>query len=485
MTRWYEGGLVRTWHLQIGHVLKQHRIVFWALVLWVATLTGKYTAVAVVAQRWLVIGMLAVLVLVWRDHVIRVAAVVFVAGLVNGATAWWVTDPPVTGRCEGVATFVDDPDIRNNNVSAVIKLHGVRYRAVAYARVSRKLTSRLMGEQVFVSGTCSPITGRFRDWDRQRHILGRMSIDEVREEFSSGSPLYRSANRLRRHIVDGISPMHPADQALFTGLVMGDDREQPRSMINSFRASGLSHLCAVSGQNVAYVLGAAGIFLRSRRLFMRLILTCTLLAWFVVLTRAEPSVVRAAVMAGIVAFAFTVGREAKTQQVLGITVLSLLCIDPMMARSVGFMLSTAATAGLAWLLPVTSRLVGQGPVRNVVAATLAATAGTAPISFYFFHHVPVVSMLANPVAVPIAGAVMLVGLPASLVLAFLPGPLQMAIAYLIEIPVRALWWIAIVCDAISPSGAWNVVCWFGLIVWCVRRYRRNHPAGKGEIFESR
>jgi competence protein ComEC len=445
--------------------------VVWALTLWVATLLGKYVPTMAVENRWVVAFIALAVLIVWREYIIRVSAVVFVVGIVNGSTAWWVTDPPVVGRCGGLATFVNDPRVGRNNVSAVIKLDGVRYRAVAYARVSRKLAPRLMGEQVYVSGTCSQITGRFRDWDRQRHIVGRISISEVHEEFSSGSPLYRSANRLRGHIVNGISPMHPADQALFTGLVMGDDREQPRSMIDSFRASGLSHLCAVSGQNVAYVLGAAGVFLRSRRLFMRLILTCALLAWFVVLTRGEPSVVRASVMAGIVALAFAVGKEAETKQVLGITVVGLLCIDPMMARSVGFMLSTAATAGLAWLLPVTSRLVGQGRVRNVVSATLAATAGTAPISFFYFSTVPVVSMLANPIAVPIASAVMLVGLPASLVLALLPAPLQMLVAYLIEIPVRFLWWIAIVCDAISPRGVWNVLSWVGLITWCVVRYR--------------
>jgi competence protein ComEC len=339
-----------------------------------------------------------------------------------------------------------------------------------------------MGEQVYVSGTCSPVSGRFSDWDRQRHILGRIAIDNVREEYSSGSPLYRSANRLRRHITDGIQPMHAADRALFTGLVMGDDREQPQSMIDSFRASGLSHLVAVSGQNVAYVLAAVGPWLRTRRLSTRLFFTCVVLAWFVVLTRAEPSVVRAAVMAAIVAVAFTFGHSTNTKHVLCITAISLLCVDPMMSRSVGFLLSTGATAGLAWLLPLTSRIVGKGSVRSVVAATLAATMGTAPLSLYFFHTLPVVSMIANPIAVPIAGAVMLIGLPASLAVSLLPDPLHVMVVYVLEIPVRLLWWIAVVCDAMSPRGALNVACWFVLIAWCVMRYR--HQCEKVETCRS-
>jgi competence protein ComEC len=409
----------------------------------------------------------------WQRHVWRVLVAICVVGGINGASAWWVIDTPMTGTCAGVATFVDDPDVAPHYMSAVVKIDGVRYRANAYGMASRKLKSRLMGEQVFVEGTCREISGRFRDWDRQRHILGRITIENVREEFSSGSALYRSANRLRRHIASGIQSMHPGDRALFTGLVMGDDRDQPQSMIDSFRASGLSHLVAVSGQNVAYVLAAIGPLLRSRRLAMRLVLTCAVLAWFVVLTRAEPSVVRAAVMAGIVAVSFAFGRSTSTKVVLCVTAISLLCVDPMMARSVGFLLSTGATAGLAWLLPVTSRIVGRGGVRDVVAATLAATMGTAPLSLFFFQNLPIVSMFANPFAVPIAGAVMLIGLPTSLIVPVLPDPLQSLLVFTLEIPVRLLWWIAVTCGAISPKGILNALCWCLLVALCVTRYRRN------------
>jgi hypothetical protein len=95
---------------------------------------------------------------------------------------------------------------------------------------------------------------------------------------------------------------------------------------------------------------------------------------------------------------------------------------------------------------------------------------------FFFHHMPIVSILANPFAVPIAGAVMLIGLPMSLVLPLLPGPLHVGLVYLLEIPVRLLWWIAVVCDAISPPAVLNTVCWCALIMWGVWRYRRRSPA---------
>ena len=497
MSRWYEACSTQLRHLTARS--RRLLVVVCAVTLWIATILGKYVPVFAVRYRFAVIVMVAVIAvviglcvlvfgyvivaevattLIARKRKLRVALFgwfmlsVFVIGLVNGASAWWATDVPQQGPCEGVATLVQDPEKSARATVAVVSLDGIRYRAIAYGVSQRRLMDRLMGEQVHVTGTCEVSRGRYGDWDRQRHILGTLSIDTISEEFSYGSPLYRSANKLRRHIVKNMAAMHEPDRALFTGLIMGDDRNQPQSMIDSFRATGLSHLCAVSGQNVAYVLAVAGVFLRSRRTSMRLVLTCALLAWFVVLTRVEPSVVRAAVMAGMVALAFAWGKTANTKEVLALTAIVMLCIDPMMARSVGFMLSTAATAGLAWLLPLTNQIVGTRAIQKTIAATMAAHLGTALISLFFFGSLPVIALVTNPIAVPLASLVMLIGLPVSLGVSALPEMFHVPLVYALQVPVRLLWWIAVVGDAVSPRGFVNFVCWCGVGWWCITRYRR-------------
>ena len=85
-------------------------------------------------------------------------------------------------------------------------------------------------------------------------------------------------------------------RALLAGLVLGDDRDQPAVLRDAFSAVGLTHLLAVSGQNVAFVLAAAGPLLRRLRLGPRLAAVLVLLAFFALVTRFEPSVLRAAVM---------------------------------------------------------------------------------------------------------------------------------------------------------------------------------------------
>jgi competence protein ComEC len=159
-------------------------------------------------------------------------------------------------------------------------------------------------------------------------------------------------------------------------LVIGDDREQPRDMIDRFRASGLSHLTAVSGQNVAFVLAAFGPLLVRLRPWPRWALTVVVIAWFVVITRFEPSILRAGVMAGLAATAFATGRERSTLRILAVAVTALLLVDPLLAWSVGFWLSVGATAGVCTVGPwLASRLVRARTAGSSVGITLGAQVG--------------------------------------------------------------------------------------------------------------
>src|SRR4029450_7181055 len=109
-------------------------------------------------------------------------------------------------------------------------------------------------------------------------------------------------------VARGSEPLPEDDAALFRGLVLGDDAEQPPAMTDRFRASGLSHLTAVSGQNVAFLLAAVGPLARRRRPIARWAVTVALIGWFVMLTRFEPSIIRAGAMAALSATAFVLGR---------------------------------------------------------------------------------------------------------------------------------------------------------------------------------
>ena len=448
-----------------------------AVVLWGATFLGEYVP-SLMAVRWLFLVVLVLcLVLHSKGYITAavVVGVVIVAGLSRGATAWHNAAEPIVGPCEGVATLRSDPELFTAGTAVILELHERRYRVSAYDVAGRRLAQRLSGQSVYVSGECGPLTGNFARVDRVKHIVGRMNVDVVSESFGEGSHFIRAANRIRGVITEGAQSMSRESRALFLGLVIGDDRDQPKEMVQRFRDSGLSHLCAVSGQNVAFLLLLIRPLTARRHRVVSWGITLGVIAWFVVVTRGEPSIMRAAVMAGMVSTYALIGTQVNSRIVLARTVTVLLLIDPMLAWSVGFALSVGATAGLAWLSVRSGEIFTSG---QTVASTFAAQVGTTPVSLLVFGTVPVVSLVANPLAIPVAGIVMTIGLPLAVLAAVFPV-LTDPVGALLTLPVVWVDLVARISSTIAPTGWVHLAMWLVVLVgvyglW--RRARATHPA---------
>ena len=442
-----------------------------ATVMWVSVIAGEHIPGLGVLRSASCFALVLLSVYWWRFrrwHVsLLMMSIVGAVGLVGGASAWQEV-MVIDGACSGTATVRTDPTWVGHGVGVVVQLHGKRYRVIAHGAPGAHLANRLAGEQVAVKGTCAKTSGPYSRYDRITHVVGRMTVQSVSEEFSEGSIAVRAANRMRVALRDGVALMPYNLQSLFAGLVIGDDRDQSREMVNQFRASGLSHLCAVSGQNVAYLLAALSPLLRRLRRNSRFIAVLFILAWFVLLTRAEPSVLRAAVMAGLVAVNAASGTSMNARTILASTVIVLLVLDPMLAWSVGFALSVGATAGLAWLSARLGNIIGR---HGMLASTLAAQVGTMPVSLFIFGYVPVVSLVANPLALWVAGMVMMVGLPLAL-LASLITPLVPLVSWAMTIPVAWVAGVARFCSEVSPHGLLNVGLWLCVAGGIWHRWRR-------------
>jgi len=404
-----------------------------------------------------------------KAPLLAVIVSLFAMGLANGSAAWHQPLEIPEGPCEGIATIRVDPSFRSYGTSTVLELQNKRYKVLAYGASGRALAQRLVGESVRIEGECSRNDGQFSRFDRINHVVGRLTVTSVSETYSEGSHFVRTANRMRRSLVHGVEQMPSEHRALFTGLVIGDDRDQSEAMVQRFRDSGLSHLCAVSGQNVAYLLIIASPLLRRRSHWLKWSLTILLLVWFVALTRGEPSVLRAAFMAGMVASNSLLKSPANARIVLSRAVIVLLLIDPMLAWSVGFALSVGATAGLAWASAGIGRMMGS---RGVFAATLAAQLGTAPISLLVFGFVPVVSLLANPLAIPVAGVVMTIGIPVALLASAVPVLVPL-VSWLLTIPVAWVDGVSRFASFLSPRGWWNGGLWMFVAILLMYRARKN------------
>jgi competence protein ComEC len=398
-----------------------------------------------------------------------------VVGLAGGSGALQHVQTPRLGVYQGAAKVMEDPQWRSGAVQCVLSLEGQRFIVYAYGLEGRRLNGRQVGEVVEVSALRQRLDPGKQSRYRSRHIVGVATLIGVSETAGAGAPLYRSANRLRGVLQRSTRFMPYEEASLYMGLLIGDDREQTKEMIAAFRGSGLSHLTAVSGQNVAFLLAVAAPLLVRVKSRWRLIATMFLLGWFVVLTRAEPSVVRATTMAALSAYGIARGRDVPPMRIMAIALGALLLIDPLIAWSVGFWMSSFATAGLIMLTPIIANFLPGPPwLSGVLSTTLGAQLGVMPITLFVFGSAPIVAIATNLLAVPIAGAVMLVGLPMGLVVGVLSefgllSPVCGLLMLPITFAVRWVWWVAVVGEAVQPGGLVNAALW--LIVVCLATCR--------------
>ena len=331
----------------------------------------------------------------------------------------------------------------------ILEIDGERFEVWSRGRARQlRVAEWRGGSWIAVSGDRTALDAERSRRVAWQHIVGEFEL-EWASDVDQGSGLGIASNRVRAAIERAGGQLPGHDGPLFRGLVVGDDRDQPSEMIDRFRASGLSHLTAVSGQNVSFVLAASGPVLRRLRPWARWAATIGLIAWFVALTRYEPSIVRAGVMAGLSATAFVLGRNRSPVRILAVAVTGLVLIDPLLVWSIGFWLSVGATLGVSGVGPViAARLARLRPLRIFalpLGVTLGAQLGVVVPSVLVFGRLPLVSIPANLLAVPVAGAVMLYGMPAGLIAGWIP-----ALAPIVMFPARiGTRWV----DTVAAIGA--------------------------------
>lgn len=331
---------------------------------------------------------------------------------------------PARVQVEG--TLRTDPSPGTSGWSAVLAVGRVTWdgrqvavRETVWLDGQEELPEAVRGDRLIVDGqVLVPDDPGFASSLLRRGIAAELRTSNVERVGPSTNPFVRAAQGFRTFVGRSIGRLFgPREAGLLMGLALGDDSHLDPGVARDFHATGLGHLLVVSGENVAMVLGPVlglAMLLRLSRV-PRFVLCLGTVVFFVVLTGAEPSVMRAGVMAGIALAGMLLGRPRSTAAILAGAVLVLLIIDPALVWAVGFQLSVVATAGMVALassLADRLRFLPR-PIAMATGATLAAQLGVTPILLFHFHEVPVVTLAANVLAFPAVSPALLLGLLAA------------------------------------------------------------------------
>jgi competence protein ComEC len=416
-----------------------------------------------------------------RTGVVVMGLTLLASGLAH--QAWEGVRGQERAAWSGVVTLGSDPRPVGRGLRVEVRAGDRRYEAWAFGSAAGPVRRMLTGERIAMTGRIEPLPPD-RPHLARRHLAGRLSVEATADRHPAAA-VHRLANGLRRTLTAGLDHLPEPRRALVTGIVFGDDRLQSDTDRDAFRRSGLTHLLAVSGQNVAFVLAMAAPLLGRAPYRVRLPATLALLGLFGLVTRFEPSVLRATAMAGFAALAASRGRSAGGLRVLALAVIAVLLLDPLLVGSPGFQLSVAASGGILVLArPIAAALPGPGSLRQAVAVTVAAQVAVAPLLAALFGPVPVASLPANVLAAPAAGPLMTWGLTAGLVAGVVGGP----VAALLHVPTDLLArWLQAVgrAGAALPFGGLGpvhvAVLWAAAVVLVVRDDRRARALAVGSM----
>jgi competence protein ComEC len=267
----------------------------------------------------------------------------------------------------------------------------------------------------------------------------------------------RAAGALRAGLQRACEPLPDDVGGLLPGLVVGDTSRMDQSVEDNFRIAGLTHLTAVSGANVAILLGVVLAVLRWTRAGAVVIAAvCALtLIGFVILARPSPSVVRAAAMGAIGLLGLAMGRPGAALPALSAGAAVLLLADPELSADPGFALSVLATGGLLLLAPpwrdALQRRGWPTWAAEALAVPAAAQVACGPVVAALSSTVSLVAVPANLLAVPAITPATLLGVAAALLSPLLPPAAEFA-AWAGQWPAR---WLVLIAShgANLPAGA--------------------------------
>lgn len=460
-------------------------------------LTGRFwvgIAVASAVAAWLV----------WQHPARRAMALLLFVSCLGGLRLSFAISAPTLSEFHGrsvalIGVVNAPPDLRDDRALLRIQASHIFDGAlthtvdgVALVTVPREAAADY-GDEVSVAGVLLP-PGEFDSFSYTEYLArqgihsvmrqGTLTLLQARPQDDALTALIALREAAREVILNAL----PQPQSgLLVGILLGNERDISPPVEEAFRRTGLSHIIAISGFNMAVLSGAVLVLLRplnARRPTSTVLITVGVLVVYTVFVGAGASVMRAAVMCALLLAAPLVRRRAYLPASIAAAALFLTLLHPFALWDVGFQLSFAAVLGMALWLPPLQRLSERWarerlrwpPVQQIARAlsdlllvTLVAQVATLPLLMLHFQQVSVVSLVVNVLVLPVQAAVLVVGLPSLLVSFVTPlvGDVLFALVYVLltwttEI-VRAFAALPLAVQTVYLSPVWVMLFYVGMV----------------------
>jgi len=453
--------------------------------------------------------MLAMLIF-WRQRALRIVyGSVIALGIGIALTSWYVErlTPPSSlyGDFSGEGTVIAEPVNKPASQQLVVKVASETTPPTPpltkgrEGGVDRNILVKAetfpfynYGDTVKINGTLEKAeqfdSGNGKMFDYPNYLLMKNKVSAIADKpdispvsKNDGNKAMATIFNLKHIFENAIDKTLPEPEAsLDKGILIGSRANFAESFTEALRRSGTSHIVAISGYNVTIVLMI--FFLWVRRYFgfkVGIALGLSSLLVFVVLTGANASIVRAAIMGSLVLFAKVIGRPPRLEHSLFVAAGVMIAINPLIVRfDTGFQLSFLAVLGLIYFSPMFDKLFQKlrnwrkvpKIVQESITATLGAQLMTFPLLLISFGQISLIAPIVNAIVLPLIPTAMFlcfIGALISIIVPMLGGvvsvfplailkPITWLINFASNLPFASI-------SANNISGWW-LVPWFAVVV---------------------
>ena len=248
--------------------------------------------------------------------------------------------------------------------------------------------------------------------------MARIAVDDPQHNNTCYEAVYQKAQEQNQKLRERLQNTGLDNEALSisSALLLGQKSELNRETRKSYAQVGASHLLALSGMHLGILYGLMYLLFIRRIRFSEWkwfwLPPILLTIWGYAFIAGMPvSLVRASIMFSLATIATLAQADTPPMHILSLSALIILLFTPSALFQIGFQLSFIAVFFiLALYIPIRERLGLRNKMANLLVLSAVAQLGTAPLSIYYFHSLPLLGALVSIILIPLTTIIIYLGL---------------------------------------------------------------------------
>lgn len=397
-----------------------------------------------------------------------------------------ISDMPI----KEMVTIISDIQEKEYKKVCTAKIISNNKKILINIKMSQNIPSIKYGDSLYIEGEFKqPEEARnykgynYKQYLKTKKIIGTVELEKAKILKSSNGSFIHNIQKYIRDTINGT--LTDEEGNLLLAILLGDKDKLSEDIQESFKTSNLSHMLAVSGAHVSYIVLGLTYVLQNSIIGKKngKIVCIIFLLFFMAITNFTPSVTRACIMAILTLFSGIIYRKSDVYTNISVAALITLIFNPYSLLDLGFQLSYGGTIGIIIFIKRIQEKKSNSKVINYIKqmalVSVYANIIIIPIMMYHFNTVSLTFIISNIMASPILGIIVITGF-LFIIASITVKPLTRLIAIFIKPILSILIKISQICSKLPFSSIlvvtpyiFNVISYYAIILYCIKSKKNN------------